>query len=60
MYLGIGIVCSFLGVVITSATYSAATAHGGTYFVTIGLFGFGVGYTIGGIVRLIRTASMGN
>ncbi len=59
MYLAIGIVCSVLGVIVTGATYTAATQHGGTYFVTIGLFGFGIGYTIGGIVRIVAAASRG-
>lgn len=59
MYLAIGIVCSLLGVIITSATYSSAARQGGSYFVTIGLFGFGLGYTIGGIVRIVIAACTG-
>lgn len=59
LYLAIGIVCSVLGIGITGATYSAATQNGGTYFITIGLFGFGLGYTIGGIIRIIAAASTG-
>ncbi len=56
LYLAIGLVCLALGTVITWATYSAAQAAGGIYVVTIGLFGFGVGYTVGGLVHLARSA----
>ena len=50
IYLGIGIACLVLTGVISD----------GTDFAAIGLFGFGIGYTIGGVVRLIRAASTGN
>lgn len=59
LFLIIGIVCSVLGIGITAGTYAAATQHGGTYFVTYGLLGFGVGYTIGGVIRIITAISKG-
>jgi predicted phage tail protein len=59
LYLAIGIVCSVLGTAITAGTYSSAAQSGGTYLVTIGLFGFGIGYTLGGIIRLIVAATKG-
>jgi hypothetical protein len=58
-YLVIGLVCLTLGAVITGATYTSATRTGGTYFIMIGLFGFGVGYTLGGIVLLMVAGCKG-
>ena len=59
LYLVIGIICSVLGIAITAGTYSSASQAGGTYVITIGLFGFGIGYTLGGIIRLIIAATKG-
>ncbi|MCX7025121.1 MAG: hypothetical protein NT080_10930 [Spirochaetes bacterium] len=58
-YLLIGLVCLALGTGITAATYTRASRAGGSYWITIGLFGFGVGYTVGGIVRMITAANRG-
>lgn len=58
-YLAIGLGCLGLGAVITAATYTRAMRQGGVYVVTIGLFGFGVGYTVGGVIRLIAAAVSG-
>lgn len=58
-YLAIGVGCFTLGVVITGATYSAAMHGGGDYFITLGLFGFGIAYTLGGLARLLFAAVAG-
>jgi hypothetical protein len=58
-YLAIGLGCFVLGTVITGATYASAVRDGGTYFVAIGLFGFGIGYTLGGSIRLVVAAVSG-
>ena len=59
LYLVIGVACLILGAVITGASYSAAAERGGFYITTIGLFGFGVGYTVGGLVRLLKAVVSG-
>jgi len=58
-YLAIGLGCSALGAAITGATYSSAMRGGGSYVVTFGLFAFGVGYTVGGLIRLIAAVIRG-
>ena len=55
-YFAIGLVCLAIGALITGTTYTAATGRGGVYIITYGLFGFGVVYTFGGVVRLIVAA----
>lgn len=59
LYLVIGAVCLLLGALITGASYSAAAETGGFYITTIGLFGFGIGYTVGGLVRLLKAVVFG-
>jgi hypothetical protein len=58
-YLVIGIACGVLGIAITGSTYSAAQEHGGAYVVTFGLLGFGAGYTLAGLIRLLVAAVSG-
>ncbi len=48
-YLAIGVCCGALGLVITGSTSNVA----------IGLFSFGIGFTLAGIIRLSRAAVLG-
>ena len=59
LYLVIGAVCLALGGLVTSASYNAAMRTGDVYVVTSGLFGFGIGYSIGGLARLLKVALVG-